>query len=1198
MFYTNFKYISTFLLIIAILLFNNSTIAQEYINDQLIVKYHPHTLTIQKSALKKQFSKLTTRRLGKSHIEVWEFDSTTQRLDDMLALLSKDPRIALVEPNYIYTFAATPNDPHLETQWNINNTGENGGVASADIKALAAWDIIDSAPSIRIGVIDSGVDWNHPDLVHNIWQNMGEDIDGDGQVLEWDGTRWIFDPDDENGIDDDNNGYTDDFIGWDFFSNDNDPSDIIGHGTHVAGIIGARGNNGIGITGVTQRVQLAALKAGGSNQFISSSSSLEALMYANMMDFHMTNNSYGGGSYAPLFYEEIENANDNGRLFITSAGNDGKDNDSTPFYPANYDLPNVISVAGTNRYDGLYNTGQNSTHLGATTVDLAAPAQRILSCYPDNRYEELSGTSMAAPHVAGAAALIWEQCNNLSHLEVKAAILNGVDPLPSLLGKTVSGGRLNIFQSLQTNEGSADFTFMVEDVEVDFIAIYQAGNTYVWDFGDGNMATGLQSNHTYQSSGTFLVQLTVNNDCATYTSEQIVAVGTPCEAAFTYVANSGANDNAVCQGNTVDFTNDTPAALSSEWKIDNVVVANSAQFSYPFSQVGEFTVSLKTATNGGECTYSEVIKVNSNARNLDLGRDIYTCNASATLRTDLPGQAAYLWDLNGNPYAAGMAEINVTQSGLYRVTIFDYCDGFAEDEIYVSLNNCNNVYPGDTNNDGYVNRTDALTLISKRGKTGPLRQNATTDFIPQVATDWNDTTPDNIDAKYADVDGDGVIDLSEDIRGMCENYGKQIDFASVVATPDPTNDYTLVPRKVGTIATAEHPAGVVFELILNNNTDAPLSIRGSAFQIAYANGINLALDTMVTDLGDLETNVYLFSKAVANGAIDVAIGRTDGGSVIIAPNAEFHLVTFVIDDNVVIDDESLRLSLDGIVLQNQTGDLIPIVGSSATASADAQNRLAGENAPLSVSMNSINALDCQQGATVTAFPAGGVLPYTYDWNTGQNTATINNTLPGTYTVTITDAQQAQVVENIFAVGNVNCNSSLAVESIDLTVQQIGEKVTLRWETNLTEWAHSFRIERAIGDGQFTLLTTMNGKVNQTNYQYYDSKVRIGQTYLYRVVAINSHHQLSSSVQSVTLTQLAQRITIAPNPVRSGSITLSQLPTSTQQIIVRKATGEVVQRLAGNATTEQRLDFGSYGVGIYFIEVWSAEGREVVKVVHH
>ncbi len=273
-------------------------------------------------------------------------------------------------------------------------------------------------------MIDTGIDYTHPDLAANIWTNTAE-IQG-------------------NGKDDDGNGFVDDVHGYDFANNDGDPMDDNGHGTHVAGTIGAVGNNGIGVAGIDWNVKLMALKfldATGSGLI---SNAIRALDYAVMMGAQVSNNSYGGGGYDPAFADAIHNAQSNGHILVAAAGNDGLNNDTTPSYPSNYNFDNVVSVAATDHNDQL----ASFSNYGASTVDLAAPGVDILSTYKGGGYAYMSGTSMATPHVTGAVALIRDQHPDWSYTQVIQQLLSTTDPLSSLQGKTITGGRLDLGRAL------------------------------------------------------------------------------------------------------------------------------------------------------------------------------------------------------------------------------------------------------------------------------------------------------------------------------------------------------------------------------------------------------------------------------------------------------------------------------------------------------------------------------------------------------------------------------------------------------------------------------------------------------------------------------------------------------------------------------------------------------------------------------
>ncbi|GAB5405863.1 MAG: hypothetical protein Aurels2KO_40940 [Aureliella sp.] len=338
--------------------------------------------------------------------------------------------ISYVEPDYLLEYNAVPNDPRFDQQWHYDNQGQTGGTVDADIDLPEAWENFTGSEDVVIAVIDSGVDYTHPDLAPNMWRNPGE-IAGDG-------------------IDNDGNGYIDDIFGIDPGSGDSDPQDFIGHGTHVAGTTSAAGNNGTGVSGVNWNAKIMALKIGTDFGGPSTAAAIEALDYiVNMkttfgVNVVVSNNSYGGGGFSQAMFDAIERSNDAGVVFVAAAGNSGTDNDVVANYPSGYDLDGIISVAATDHNDQLAGFSQ----FGATTVDIAAPGVDILSTTVGGGYGLNSGTSMASPHVAGVVGLLAGANPAANVAELKAAVLLGADPLAQLSGDVVTGARLNAAKSL------------------------------------------------------------------------------------------------------------------------------------------------------------------------------------------------------------------------------------------------------------------------------------------------------------------------------------------------------------------------------------------------------------------------------------------------------------------------------------------------------------------------------------------------------------------------------------------------------------------------------------------------------------------------------------------------------------------------------------------------------------------------------
>jgi subtilisin family serine protease len=343
--------------------------------------------------------------------------------------LEEQPGVIYAELNRYRSAFRIPNDPYFGELWALHNTGQTvagaAGTPDADIDAPEAWDLTGGDASVPVAVIDSGVSRTHPDLAPNLWSNPGET--GGGR--------------ESNGVDDDHNGFRDDAAGWDWIDSDADPSDANGHGTHVAGTVGARGDNGAGVSGVAWRTSLMTLRTLDADGSGTVAGAIAAYGYAGAKRARVINASFGGSGFSRSEYDAIRAIPQ--VLFVAAAGNKGSDNDAVPQYPCNYELPNVVCVAASGQRDAL----AGFSNRGASSVDLAAPGTSILSTWPGG-YAYSNGTSMAAPHVSGAAALAFAYRPGSTAQSVKQALLAGVDVLPSLAGLVATGGRLNAYATL------------------------------------------------------------------------------------------------------------------------------------------------------------------------------------------------------------------------------------------------------------------------------------------------------------------------------------------------------------------------------------------------------------------------------------------------------------------------------------------------------------------------------------------------------------------------------------------------------------------------------------------------------------------------------------------------------------------------------------------------------------------------------
>jgi subtilisin family serine protease len=513
--------------------------------------------------------------------------------------LRSNKNIAFIEPDFRVQMDAIPNDARFDDLWGLHNIGQIGGTPDADIDATEVWDIQTGSTDVVIAVIDSGVDYNHEDLNTNMWINTGE-IPG-------------------NLFDDDGNGYIDDVYGYDFAYSDSDPMDIHGHGTHCSGTIAGVGNNGIGVAGVNWDARIMALKFLDDSGSGWTSDAILAVQYATMMklDYNVpviaTSNSWGGGGYSTTLVNAIAAADAAGILFIAAAGNDWMNTDQYPHYPSSYSNPNIISVAATDRNDGLADTYSWGSNYGATTVDLAAPGVSILSTTPNDSYSWYSGTSMATPHVSGVVALLKAEYPWMTHTEIRDTILNNVDPIPELSGKMVTGGRLNAFSTFQQtdqpiSDAGPDQTApdanndLVETITLDGTGSFDpigGGLTYSWILGGTEIGTTALVDHAFDI-GTHTVILTVT-DANTQTDSDSVVITVDLNSPP--VADAGPDIELTdTDGDGVkDGSLDGSGSYDPDGVIESVIWSigeSEITFPHPFA-VGTHTITLTVADNGG-----------------------------------------------------------------------------------------------------------------------------------------------------------------------------------------------------------------------------------------------------------------------------------------------------------------------------------------------------------------------------------------------------------------------------------------------------------------------------------------------------------------------------------------------------------------------------------------------------------------------
>jgi len=398
----------------------------------------PEVLVKFRSGVSEETIENITSRLHDRVEDRIETDPGLEAIDDLdnadadtvVAEYSRLPEVEYAEPNFEIELdtidgplvPVRPRDPQFDDQWALANSGQRGGKEGADISATLAWAKTTGSEDVVVAVLDSGVDYTHEDLAGNMW------------------TR----PDGMAPYHDNELGTVDDENGFNAIDNTSDPMDENGHGTHCAGIIGAEGENDLGIAGVNWKVQIMPLKFMNAGGFGTTKDAIEAINYVidrkkAGVNVRVISASWGSTQRSRALEEVIRKAYENDILFVAAAGNASTNNDRSPHYPSSYNVPNVISVAALDRHDQL----ASFSNYGPKSVAIAAPGVEILSTWLGNQYEEKSGTSMATPVVSGVAALILAEHPRMSVDELRKKLLDSTDPIVALKGKTVTGGRIN-----------------------------------------------------------------------------------------------------------------------------------------------------------------------------------------------------------------------------------------------------------------------------------------------------------------------------------------------------------------------------------------------------------------------------------------------------------------------------------------------------------------------------------------------------------------------------------------------------------------------------------------------------------------------------------------------------------------------------------------------------------------------------------
>jgi subtilisin family serine protease len=841
---------------------------------------------------------------GLTHARIVPGQTINQTLQSLLA----DPAVEFAEPNYVLTTQnhVVPNDPRFNQLWGLNNTAQPG----ADANVMEAWHT-QTGGDVVVAVIDSGLALSHREFTNNVWVNPNEIRN--------------------NGIDDDGNGYVDDWRGWDFVNNDNYPLDDNDHGSHTSGTIAAQGDNGIGVVGVNWRAKIMPLKFMNNFGRGTIANAIQAIEYAVANGAKISNHSWGGTGFSTALSNAIAAANRAGHLVVAAAGNSGNNSDNLPIYPAAYNLPNIISVAATDRNDRL----ATFSNFGARSVDLGAPGVDIVSTIRNSNYASFSGTSMATPHVTGAAALLLAQNPVLTAAQLKAAIMNSVDPIAALNGRSVSGGRLNITQALAQIAPAVNIDVTPANGQLEIGQTLQftaAGGTapYSWSV-DNPAVANINANGVLTALNAGTVQVTATDANGDSGSSGNITITIP-------VISVSPGNPSIAQGQTIQMAASGGNAPFS-WSVANPSVATISANGLLAGLAGG--VTQVTATDANGISGSTQVTITQ----LMVSPDTATLAVGQTLQfTATDGVVPYSWSVDNT----AVASINATTGLLTAANL-----GAAQVTV--------------TDNTGRTNSTGNITVVDTpviaiantvMGAGDSQTLSAAGGLAPYT---WGSSNP-----SVASVNANGFV--SALAAGA----------TSITVTDSMSNsDSTTITVKRVTVA-PQLQAMVIGDSVQFNASGGTMpyswSVSDAAVASVDANGLLTALAQGSVQVTAMDADgISGTSASIAVNAVIITV-TAPSANVSVGANLQFTASGGSAPYTWAVDDAA-------VASINASGLLSGLAAGTVTVIATDANGNMGASALVTVSAVTItvtpNTADVNRFAWQRFFANGGTAPYTF-----------------------------------------------------------------------------------------------------------------------------------------------------------------------------------------------------------------------------